>query len=105
MSRDEDICKVLMKDLITLLSKVHEKGFVHFDIKVDNILIGQGCKMLLCDGGLSSPINTMKNQRLQWRRMEKAWHIAPEIRSGSMLFHPAAADMYSAGALLVWMRV
>jgi serine/threonine protein kinase len=94
-----------MKELMGLLSALHDDGYVHLDIKVDNILLDQDCNMLLCDGGLSNTVENMRYQRIRWQGLESSWHIAPEIRSGAMLFHPEAADMYSAGTLLAGLRL
>jgi serine/threonine protein kinase len=94
-----------MKELIGLLSALHDDGYVHLDLKDDNILLDQDCKMLLCDGGLSNTIENLRYQRIRWRGLESSWHIAPEIRSGVVLFHPGAADMYSAGTLLASLRI
>jgi len=103
--KEEDVCKVIIKELIGLLSVLHDEGYVHLDIKADNILLDQDCKMLLCDGGLSNTIEDMRYQRIRWQGLEHSWHLAPEIRSGAMLFHPEAADMYSAGTLLAGLRL
>ena len=50
---DENIAKLFMKQLILALGYLHEKGVVHRDIKLENILLSNLGQIKLCDFGVS----------------------------------------------------
>jgi serine/threonine protein kinase len=50
---DEDIAKILFKQLIEGIQYIHRKNVVHRDIKLENILIDNLGKIKICDFGIS----------------------------------------------------
>ena len=80
-------------DALTALAAIHSKGFVHLDIKPDNILFLQG-RGRLSDLGLC-----MKTKESLSRRGTQGF-IAPELLEGTSLADPKM-DMFSFGMTLL----
>ena len=81
-----DIESVFMKvldDTAKGLEFIHDKGFVHFDVKPENILISKNCQFKLADFGLCTKIvfdeeddlneneNSMNKQEIERQKREK----------------------------------
>ncbi len=47
----EDVVKTIAKSILQGLATLHKAGFIHRDIKLENILIGKDKKMKICDFG------------------------------------------------------
>ncbi|CDW88963.1 serine threonine protein kinase [Stylonychia lemnae] len=96
---NEQLLKKVMSQLITSLQQIHERGVVHRDIKLDNILVGnfdeENIEVKIADFGLSDQIiypMTMLHQRCG-----SPGYIAPEIlRSEGYNFK---ADIFSMGSV------
>lgn len=90
----------LLEGICSALSHVHQRGFVHRDIKPDNVLMNKAGEVRLCDFSLSSKQATGmgkmfagKLKTIQGTRT----YIAPEtIRKRQPTFQ---TDMYSLGIL------
>lgn len=90
----------LLEGICSALSHVHQRGFVHRDIKPDNVLMNKAGEVRLCDFSLSSKQATGigkvfagKLKTIQGTRT----YIAPEtIRKRQPTFQ---TDMYSLGVL------
>lgn len=91
-----------MKELISLIAEMHEREYIHFDIKPHNILFTSLGIMQLCDGGLSCCIQDICSIKSLTRGTEG--YMAPEVLSGDTLMHPYAVDMYSVGVTLAHLR-
>lgn len=88
------------------LSFIHSKGYLHNDLKGDNMIISEVDKMLhpiIIDFGKSTTQTKGKVYQLSERDQEKYRkyhkHIAPEVVRGT---HPQsqASDIYAFGLLL-----
>ncbi len=91
--------KKILEAVCQALGHMHEKNWVHKDLKPDNILVTKGSEVKLIDfslasrpaGALTKLMGGSKNQVIQGTRT----YIAPElIRRKPLTF---AADMYSLG--------
>lgn len=91
--------KKVLEGLTQALAHMHEKGWIHKDIKPDNILLTKGSEVKLIDfslarkpsGGLTKLMGGSKSMVIQGTRT----YIAPElIRRKPLTF---AADIYSLG--------
>lgn len=51
----------IMRDICLGLNELHDKGIVHLDLKLENILLGSSGKYKLGDLGLSRLIDKLKN--------------------------------------------
>jgi eukaryotic-like serine/threonine-protein kinase len=94
--------KKLVESLAQALGYFHEKGWIHRDVKPDNVLLNKGGEVRLIDFSLSSkPSNAIlravtkkKNIVIQGTRT----YLAPELIRREAL--TPSADMYSLGILL-----
>ena len=78
------------------LAAMHDAGYVHADIKPNNIMVLEGDEVKLIDFGQSCPVGTTK-QRIQGTPD----YIAPE----QVLRHPITpqTDVFNLGATMYWM--
>lgn len=77
------------------LRSMHENGFVHADIKPNNILLGESSTLKLIDFGQSCPLGTIK-QRIQGTPD----YIAPEQVKRQPI--DARTDVFNLGATIYW---
>lgn len=78
-------------DISTALAYIHSKGFTHFDVKPENILIVDGRARL---GDFSHCLRYIQDQEYE-RALGTDVFMAPEIKSGSK--QSGLEDMYSLG--------
>lgn len=99
---------ILIHQLAQAISSLHNKGFIHRDIKADNVLVSylnHEYRAILIDFGkqIASTASGCFIQHLTPEKQEKYKrkyaHIAPEIINGS---HPSsfASDVYSYGRIV-----
>lgn len=77
------------------LRSMHENGFVHADIKPNNILLDESSTLKLIDFGQSCPLGTIK-QRIQGTPD----YIAPEQVKRQPI--DARTDIFNLGATIYW---
>jgi serine/threonine-protein kinase len=77
------------------LAAVHRLGYVHADIKPNNIMVNENLTVKIIDFGQSCPIGTIK-QRIQGTPD----YIAPEQVGRGRL--TAATDVFNFGATMYW---
>ncbi len=77
------------------LNAMHQAGFVHCDIKPNNILINKDGSIKIIDLGQSCPIGTVKN-----RIQGTPDYIAPEQVRREHLGH--RTDIFNLGATMYW---
>jgi len=99
----ERTCKRLMRELLALIAIVHSRGYVHNDVKLDNILITSEGRMRLCDGGISRMIREMVDGTPDVDA-KGCYYMAPEVRDGEILSKPTAGDVFAAGIALMHLR-
>jgi serine/threonine-protein kinase len=99
----ERTCKRLMREFLALISIVHRRGYVHNDIKLDNILVTSEGRMKLCDGGLSRTIREMVDGTPDIVA-RGCYYMAPEVRDAEILSKPTAGDVFAAGIVLMHLR-
>ncbi len=90
----------IIRQAVASLEHVHQRGWIHCDVKPDNFLVSESGELKLIDFALAQPVGNWLS-RLLTRRPEiqgTASYIAPEqIRKQS----PApATDIYSLGCTL-----
>ena len=83
--------------LLRALAHVHERGFVHRDVKPENLIVAASGKARLVDFDLSGPIGERFPGRL---RIGTLGYLAPEQVRG--IPPVPATDLYAAGVLLYW---
>jgi serine/threonine-protein kinase len=88
-------CLLLFRMVATALNAMHQRGFIHCDIKPNNILIGKDSTIKVIDLGQSCRIGTMK-ARIQGTPD----YIAPEQVHREHLNH--RTDIFNLGATMYW---
>ncbi|CAO2603832.1 MAP/microtubule affinity-regulating kinase 3 [Lemmus lemmus] len=90
---EEEAARPIFKQLATAVHFLHERRIAHRDIKLENILLGEGGKVKLCDFGLATQL--VEGQMLQelWGSMP---YWAPEILARKR-YDGMAGDMWSLG--------
>ena len=98
---DEEKAKFIFKEILYGLAHCHCWSVMHWDIKLDNILLDSENGIKICDFGVSKIIG--KYQKINEQCGTPAY-IAPEIISnkGYEAYYP---DFWSAGVLLYTMLI
>ncbi|KAG9132796.1 hypothetical protein Leryth_026541 [Lithospermum erythrorhizon] len=83
------------------LEFIHKKGYVHCDIKTQNILLGQNGEVLIADFGFAkrSGLKEMSESRCELRGTPM--HMSPEMVTGGEVECPA--DIWALGCVVVEM--
>jgi serine/threonine-protein kinase OSR1/STK39 len=74
--KDEVLVASLLKQILIGLEYFHSKGFIHRDIKGENILVGQNGKCYLSDFGISTSVKAGE-KKLEFTG-SPCW-MAPEV--------------------------
>jgi len=106
--KHEEKIKSYMNDILEALAYLHEKGIVHGDIKLENMLINrtEGEKIpivKLCDFGLSRVLDPKTGKFLMTIPVGSVSYMAPEIKSNSYV--DEKIDMWALGIVLYKMSV
>jgi cell division cycle 2-like protein len=88
--------KCLVKQLLTGLAFMHEKWFVHRDLKTHNLLIDNEGTLVLCDFGLARRYGYPL--RPYTETVVTLWYRAPELLLGTQTYGPAV-DVWSVGCI------
>ena len=97
----------ILRQCASALAHIHSKGYIHCDIKSDNIVIKKRDKehysAVIVDFGKVKAMSAAKLYKLSLREQEKYgkyhYHIAPEVVSGKQT-QTAASDIYSFGQVV-----
>jgi len=90
-----------MLGVATALRKIHNAGFLHLDLKPNNVLIREDGTPALIDFGISKRIVAARYQDIPVYSMGSPYFMSPEQARGEPL--DERSDIYSFGAL--WYRV
>lgn len=90
-----ELCLILQK-VADGLSSFHEAGFVHADLKPNNLMVDDKMNVKIIDFGQSCPIGTVK-PRIQGTPE----YIAPEQVKRRQIV--PATDVYNLGATMYWL--
>ena len=82
------------------LKYLHSAGILHRDLKPSNILLDSGCKIKVCDFGLSRTLYQYDNKEpIMTEFIATRWYRAPEVLFGSVNYS-IKSDMWSLGCLI-----
>ncbi len=88
----------LLEPVLSALAAAHDAGFVHRDVKPENVLITDDGRVKVADFGLVRAVTTATNTATSGVLIGTVSYIAPElVTDGSA---DARSDVYSAGVLL-----
>lgn len=93
---DENLAKVLFKQIIEGIGYIHSKSILHRDIKLDNILLDGKGNVKIADFGVSK---TVKRGEIMYEQSGTPAYIAPEIIKNEG-YRGFKADLWSAGVVL-----
>jgi serine/threonine-protein kinase len=80
-----------------VLNYAHDRGYVHGDVRPDNIIITPEGRVKVTDFGLGASVAS--SQRIQLAALPRAvYYLAPELVEGRVT--EAATDIYSLGCIL-----
>ncbi|SRR6266567_1909905 len=85
-----------LQDIAEALEYIHDRGYVHQDIKPENMLVGPRNEIVLCDFGIAIAFNEAIFQGLD-EIVGTASYMAPERFEGSVC---AASDQYALGIVV-----
>ena len=93
-----ELTRYLFKQICEGVKHIHNAGFCHLDLKIDNILIGNDFNLKISDFGMAMP----REVSLYQVKGTKT-HIAPEIfevERSHRHYKGIQADIYSLGVIL-----
>lgn len=96
---ESDIATLFLR-ILRGVKILHERGIMHRDLKLDNILVDRRARVQLCDFGLSVPLGS-KRQCLTPSLINLLYR-PPEMLLGS-LSYSTAVDVWSVGCMLAQM--
>lgn len=73
---------------------MHQNGYAHRDLSLENVLVTEDDMCKVCDFGLAAPANKMNNETVG-----KMFYMAPEVLAGES-YDPKKADVWSLGVML-----
>jgi mitogen-activated protein kinase 15 len=92
--------KYIVYQLACGLKYLHGVGVLHRDLKPSNVLLDSGCRVKLCDFGLSrTTTSEYFNRPVMTEFIATRWYRAPEVLLGSRSY-TAKSDMWSLGCLI-----
>jgi serine/threonine protein kinase len=93
----------VVKEILILISDMHDRHMVHFDIKPCNILVAEDGRLVLSDAAFCHKFPVRNNcDKIPFRGTEK--FMAPEVVCGQEVDDARPADMYSLGITIAMAR-
>ncbi|PHT89470.1 hypothetical protein T459_04583 [Capsicum annuum] len=83
------------------LQYIHESGYAHCDIKLENILLGEDGKVKIADFGLANRIGTKKDDDSRCELRGTPLYMSPEVVNGGDQGTPA--DIWALGCVVAEM--
>lgn len=99
---DENSVRVIMEQCLLTLDFIHEKGIIHRDIKIENILINKrdvqtGYDVRIADFGIATTVDPDKSVKC-FHQCGTPGYAAPEMLKGRG--YDTKADVFSLGVVL-----
>eukprot|EP00826_Nyctotherus_ovalis_P017021 TRINITY_DN14973_c0_g1_i1.p1 TRINITY_DN14973_c0_g1~~TRINITY_DN14973_c0_g1_i1.p1 ORF type:complete len:390 (-),score=95.69 TRINITY_DN14973_c0_g1_i1:314-1483(-) len=98
-SFSERMARHYYKQLIEALEFMHSKGFVHRDIKAENILLDSDYRLKLADFGFATPLQGKDGSGALHTAKGTEGYMAPEILAGQP-YSGIETDLFATGVLL-----
>lgn len=90
-----------IRDVAKALEYAHQKGYVHRDVKPENIMLHDDGRVVLMDFGIARGSDTTLNMTKTGRAIGTPYYMSPEQTKGQPVDH--RSDLYSLGVVLYQM--
>lgn len=94
----------IIKNILSGLMALHDKGYIHRDLDPSNIMITHDRKVKIIDFGIAKLLNNLNTQDQQLTStgqfIGKASYAAPELVLGDIHSQDKTTDIYSIGIML-----
>jgi len=90
--------KVIAYEIASRLAELHQRCYIHRDLKPDNILLSRSGQLVLTDLATTGLDTEVFDGKLGTRGF-----YAPELEKRTEKGEHSSLDMWSLGAILVWM--
>ena len=91
----------IIRDVAKALEYAHQQGYVHRDVKPENIMLHDDGRVLLMDFGIARGSDTTLNMTKTGRAIGTPYYMSPEQTKGQPVDH--RSDIYSLGIVLYQM--
>jgi len=100
---DERLTRNYFKELLSTVSALHQNGYCHRDLKLENLLLDEHYNLRLCDFGFADQF-TQDTQEAMTAKLGTEYYMAPELHY-SKPYSGKKVDMFACGILLFLMTV
>lgn len=93
----------IVKNMLSGIMALHDKGFIHRDIDPSNIMVTADRKVKIIDFGISKQLKSLSSDRhltSTGQFMGKAAYAAPELVLGDVAHQNETTDIYAVGIVL-----
>ena len=94
----------IVKNILSGLMALHDKGYIHRDLDPSNIMITHDKKVKIIDFGIAKQLNSLNTQDQQLTStgqfVGKAAYAAPELVLGDVRSQDKSTDIYAVGIML-----
>jgi len=91
----------IIRDVARALEYAHQKGYVHRDVKPENIMLHEDGRVVLMDFGIARGSDTTLGMTKTGRAIGTPYYMSPEQTKGQQVDH--RTDIYSLGVVLYQM--
>ena len=97
-------CELILKwssQLISGVAHMHDNGFFHRDIKMENLLLDEHDNLVIGDFGMSKCFSSLTTKMSG--RVCSSWTRPPEIKNDKNLYYDDRFDSWSVGCVMIAM--
>lgn len=95
----EKIARFYFKKLIDALEFLHAKNVVHWDLKLENLLLNDQFDLKIADFGLSTTVESTYGDGVMYTRVGTERYMPPEMLEKNA-YIGVCADLFAAGIIL-----
>lgn len=95
----ESECKTFLQQLLAAVAALHERWFIHRDLKPGNLLVGREGQLRVADFGLSRRVGSPPMGSALTRVVVTLWYRAPEVLLGAPEYG-WPVDIWSVGCIM-----